>query len=115
MGGCHLLGSQALLVLTTCATPTEADELAKVLVEKRLAACVNRLEVVVSTYRWRSKLEQDQETLLLIKTTEECFDGLENAIRKRSSYELPELIAVPICKGTSTYLDWLKTSVADEN
>ena len=109
------MDSQALLVLTTCANPTEADELAKVLVEKRLAACVNRLEGVVSTYRWKSKLEQDQETLVLIKTTEGRFNDLENAIRKRSSYELPELIAVPICKGTSTYLNWLETSVADEN
>ena len=109
------MSSQALLVLTTCANSTEADELAKVLVEKRLAACVNRLEGIVSTYRWKSKLEQDQETLVLIKTTEGCFDDLENAICKQSSYELPELIAIPICRGTSTYLDWLETSVTDEN
>ena len=72
--------SRPLLVLTTCANPTEADELAAALVEGRLAACVNRVEGVVSTYRWESKLERDKETLLLIKTTEGCFDELEGVL-----------------------------------
>ena len=108
-----VLRSRPLLVLTTCANPTEADELAAALVEGRLAACVNRVEGVVSTYRWESKLERDQETLLLIKTTEGCFDELESAIRDRTSYELPELIAIPFCNGASAYLDWLHASVKD--
>lgn len=98
--------------MTTCANPTEADELATALVEARLAACVSRLEGIVSTYRWKSKLERDQETLVLIKTTEGRFDELESAIRDRTSYELPELIAVPVCKGSSAYLDWLDSCVA---
>lgn len=108
-----VLRSRPLLVLTTCANPTEADELAAALVEGRLAACVNRVEGVVSTYRWESKLERDKETLLLIKTTEGCFDELESAIRDRTSYELPELIAIPFCDGSSAYLDWLHASVKD--
>lgn len=107
--------SRPILVLTTCANPTEADELAAALVEERLAACVNRLEGVVSTYRWKSNLERDRETLVLIKTTEGRFDELESAIRERTSYELPELIAVPVIMGSSAYLDWLDASVADED
>ena len=109
------MGSRPILVLTTCANPTEADELAAALVEERLAACVNRLEGVVSTYRWKSSLERDQETLVLIKTTEGRFDELESAIRDRTSYELPELIAVPVIRGSSAYLEWLEASVRDED
>ncbi len=109
------MGSQPLLVLTTCANPEEADELAAALVEGRLAACVNRVAGVVSTYRWESKLQRDQETLLLIKTTAERFDELEEALRDRASYELPELIAVPVCKGSSAYLDWLEAAVGEED
>ena len=106
------MSSRPLLVLTTCANPKAADELATALVEARLAACVSRLEGIVSTYRWKSKLERDQETLVLIKTTEGRFDELESAIRDRTSYELPELIAVPVCKGSAAYLDWLSSCVA---
>ena len=106
------MGSQALLVLTTCANPEEADELATALIEDRLAACVNRLDGVLSTYRWGAQLQRDRETLVLIKTTEERFDELEIAIRDHTSYELPELIAVPVCRGSSAYLDWLKAGVA---
>jgi len=109
------LDSRPILVLTTCANPTEADELATVLVEERLAACVNRLDGIVSTYRWKSNLERDQETLVLIKTTEGRFDDVESAILNRTSYELPELIAVPVCRGSAAYLDWLEASVADED
>ena len=107
--------SQPLLVLTTCANPQQADELATALVEQRLAACVNSVEAVSSTYRWASKLERDQETLLLIKTTERRFEALAGAIRARSRYELPEVIAVPICKGSSAYLGWIEACVADED
>ena len=107
--------SRALLVLTTCANSGEADALAAALVDARLAACVNRLEGVSSTYRWQGKVEQDQETLLLIKTTEERFEQLEKAVRERASYELPELIAVPVYKGSQAYLDWLEASVTDED
>ena len=106
------MGSEALLVLTTCARE-EADELAAALVEEQLAACVNALGVV-STYRWESRVQRDEETLLVIKTTEARFDALQKTIRDRSSYELPELIAVPVCKGSRAYLDWVTASVSEE-
>ncbi len=106
------MNAPALLVLTTCANAREADELAAALVEERLAACVNRLDGVMSTYRWESQLNRDRETLLLIKTTEARFDDLQEAITRRSSYDVPELIAIPIIKGSPAYLGWLTDSVS---
>ena len=109
---CPAMNVPALLVLTTCANAQEADQLAAALVEERLAACVNRLDGVMSTYRWESQLNQDRESLLLIKTTEARFDDLQEAIIQRSSYDVPELIAVPILKGSPAYLGWLADSVS---
>ncbi len=106
------MSTSALLVLTTCANAAEADELAGALVEERLAACVNRVDGVMSTYRWESRLQRDPETLLLIKTTEARFDELQLAIARLSSYDVPELIAVPVRKGSKAYLDWLVDSVS---
>ena len=105
------MSSPALLVLTTCADAAEADRLAAGLVEERLAACVNRVDGVVSTYRWESRIQRDPESLLLIKTTEARFDELEEAINSRSSYDVPELVAIPIRKGSPAYLGWLADAV----
>ena len=106
------MSNSALLVLTTCANADEADEIAGALVEKRLAACVNRVDGVMSTYTWESRLQRDKETLLLIKTTEARFDELQFAITRLSSYDVPEIIAVPVRKGSRAYLDWLVESVS---
>lgn len=108
------MSAPTLLVLTTCADAAEADGLATKLVEERLAACVNRVEGVVSTYRWKSRLHRDRETLLLIKTTEARFDELRRTIAQRSSYDVPELIAVPVSDGSPDYLAWLADSVVLE-
>jgi periplasmic divalent cation tolerance protein len=70
------LSAQALLVLTTCGTAEDANRLAKLLVEQRLAACVNAVDNVTSTYRWQGRLQQDQETLLVIKTTQSRLPAL---------------------------------------
>jgi len=106
------VSSQTLLVLTTCATAEDANALAKRLVEKRLAACVNAVSQVVSTYRWQNRIQQDQETLLVIKTTEERFAALERDIRDGSTYELPEVLAIPVHSGSAPYLEWIRESVA---
>ena len=106
------MSTSALLVLTTCANAAEADELASALVEEKLAACVSRVDGVMSTYRWDSLLQRDPETLLLIKTTEARFDELQLAIARLSSYDVPEVIAVPVRKGSKAYLDWLVDSVS---
>ena len=100
-----------MLVLTTCASPEEARKLATALVEQRLAACVNAVSGVASTYRWQGAVRQDQESLLVIKTTQARFAALERAIRERSSYELPEVVAIPIAAGSSAYLEWLSAAV----
>lgn len=105
------MSTPALLVLTTCANAAEADELAGAVVAERLAACVNRVDGVMSTYRWESRLQRDKEILLLIKTTEARFDDLQLAITRLSSYDVPEIIAVPVRKGSKAYLDWLADSV----
>ena len=106
------MSNSALLVLTTCANADEADEIAGALVEQRLAACVNRVDGVMSTYTWESRLQRDKETLLLIKTTEARFEELQIAITRLSSYDVPEIIAVAVCRGSRAYLGWLAESVS---
>ena len=102
-----------LLVLTTCASEDEAERLAASLVEQRLAACVNTLGRVRSTYRWQGRVEREQESLLVIKTTEARLAEVEQAIRDRSSYEVPEVLAIAVHGGSAAYLGWLADSVAE--
>ena len=108
------MSPEALLVLTTCGNAQEADDLAAALVEQRLAACVSRLAGIVSTYRWESKIQRDQEVFVLIKTTQDRFEALETKIREQTSYELPEILAVPVHSGSADYLQWLAASVNPE-
>ena len=103
--------SETLLVLSTCGERSEAEALAEALVADRLAACVNVVPGVRSVYEWQGKVERSEEVLLLIKTTREQFAALENAIRARSSYELPEVLAVPV-SGSADYLRWVAASVS---
>jgi periplasmic divalent cation tolerance protein len=107
------MSPEALLVLTTCGNDEDATKLAQVLVERKLAACVNAVPGVASTYRWRGAVQRDQETLLIIKTTAGRFAELEAAIRHHSKYELPEVIAVPVTAGSTPYLEWLRESVGE--
>jgi periplasmic divalent cation tolerance protein len=107
------VSSEALVVLTTCATDAEAKGLASALVERRLAACVNTLSSVVSTYRWQGVVRHEAEIVLVIKTTEARFAALEQAIRELSSYDLPEVLAIPVQTGSARYLDWLRAAVTE--
>ena len=107
-----LVKSEALLVLTTCSNAKEAARLADPLVEERLAACVCRMESIVSTYRWKSKIQQDEEILVIVKTTSDCYQALEKMILQLTSYELPEVIAVPVQGGSADYMKWLKAAVS---
>jgi periplasmic divalent cation tolerance protein len=106
--------ADALVVLTTCPDPHSAQRLATELVETRLAACVNVIGGVQSTYRWQGKVERDDEVLLLIKTRAGAAAGVARVIQARSSYELPEVLAVPVEDGSRPYLDWLMQSVDSE-
>ena len=101
-----------IVVLSTCASSEEAERIARTLVEKKLAACVNILPAVRSIYRWKGAIEDDQETLLLIKTSRALFGDLRVEIQKHHSYEVPEVIAVPIVDGSEGYLEWLDRELA---
>jgi periplasmic divalent cation tolerance protein len=104
---------ETMVVLTTCGNDEDARTLARLLVEQRLAACVNAVSNVGSTYRWKGEIQQDRETLLIVKTTGARFAALEQAIRKHSKYELPEIIALPVTAGAANYLAWIGESVAE--
>jgi periplasmic divalent cation tolerance protein len=104
---------ETMVVLTTCGNDEDANALARLLVEQRLAACVNVVSKVMSTYRWKGEVLEDRETLLIIKTTAPRLAALEQAIRKHSKYELPEVIALPVTAGGADYLAWVGESVAE--
>jgi periplasmic divalent cation tolerance protein len=102
----------ALLALCTCPDLEVADRIALALVEERLAACVNRIGAVTSTYRWKGTVHRDDEVLLLIKTTHERFDALRERIVFLHPYELPEVIAVDIALGLPPYLEWIASETS---
>ena len=107
------MSTRTLVVLTTCATAAEAEGLATALVERRLAACVNAVADVVSTFRWQGAVQRERESLLVIKTTEARLAAVEAVIHERSSYELPEMVAIPVAAGSARYLEWVQSAVAD--
>jgi periplasmic divalent cation tolerance protein len=99
------------IVLCTAGSEDEARNIARHLVENRLAACVNIVPQIESVYRWQEKIESSREWLLVIKTTAEKFPEVRDAIRDLHSYELPECVAVNIEGGSPLYLQWLADSV----
>jgi periplasmic divalent cation tolerance protein len=101
----------ALLIFSTCSNEQEAKRLARTLVEERFAACVNVIRGVESVYRWENNVETATECLLLIKTAPERFDALRDRLQAMHSYEVPEIVAVPIVGGLDKYLAWLKAQV----
>ncbi len=102
----------ALLVFTNLPDRAAAEKLADVLVENRVAACVNILAPCRSVYRWRGAVQHDEEHPVLIKTTRQAYPRLEALIRAHHPYELPEIIAVPIERGLPAYLDWVNAETA---
>lgn len=96
-----------LIVLTNCPDADTAGRIASLLVEKRLAACVNILAPCSSVYRWEGKVERATEVPLLAKTTRAGYPALEAAIREAHPYELPEIVAVPLSAGLPDYLSWV--------
>ena len=104
----------ALLCLSTCPDAETAARIARTLVEEHLAACVNRIPGIHSTYRWQGKILDDAEVLLLIKTTRECFEALRARLAGLHPYEVPELIALDIADGSAAYLDWIASETAPD-
>jgi periplasmic divalent cation tolerance protein len=102
-----------LVVFVMCGSAKEAERIARAVVEARLAACGNILQSPVrSVYRWKNKIESAKEFLLLIKTSRRRFAKLQTAINKFHSYEVPEIIALPVAAGSPAYLAWVTESVS---
>ncbi len=99
--------SPFLQVTTTIDSREQAEMLARQLVERRLAACVQVMGPIASTYFWEGRVETSEEWLCLAKTTQAKYAPLEDAIRKLHPYEVPEILATPIAAGNHGYLDWL--------
>lgn len=100
-----------IVVLVTCGSAKEARRIARALVEKRLAACGNILEAPVrSIYRWKGMVETAKEYLLLIKTSRKRFAALQAEVKRLHSYDVPEIIALPIASGSPEYLKWISES-----
>jgi len=102
-----------IIVLITCGSAREAARIAQALVSERAAACVNILQMPVqSIYRWKGDVKRAKEVLLIVKTSRRRFRALERSIQRVHSYEVPEIIALPIVAGPSAYLAWLDSSVS---
>ncbi len=96
-----------ILVHTTCSSREEAERLARALVESRLAACVAITPGVTSVYRWQGAIEQSEEWALTIKTRRGLFDALKAELSRLHSYQVPEILAVPVLEGSEAYLAWM--------
>jgi periplasmic divalent cation tolerance protein len=101
------------LVLTTAGSDEQAVAIARALVERRLAACVNIVATGCSIYRWEGRIEEEEERLLLIKTSRRLFPQVRRAIREQHTYDVPEVLSLPIDDGDSDYLAWLRDSLAE--
>ena len=105
------MSAEFVIVLTTTDRRSDADTFARVLVERKLAACVQILGPIQSAYRWKGKVETAREWLCLIKTRSELYDAVERTITELHGYETPEIVALPIVHGSADYLAWLDDAV----
>lgn len=102
------------LILCTCPNAEVAEQIARTLLTQRLAACVNILPAVRSLYRWQGEIEAAQEHLLLIKSQSGSYSAVEIAIKALHPYDVPEIIAVPIERGSSDYLQWIDSCLSTQ-
>ena len=100
-----------VVVMTTCASQEQASQIAAALVEKRLAACVQASDIV-STYRWKGELETGSEVRLMIKARLADYPAIESLIAGMHSYEVPEVLAIPVIAGFPDYLNWIDSETA---
>lgn len=99
------------IVFCTCPPTLNAQKLARELVEQKLAACVNIIPKITSVYTWKDQIFEENEILLMIKTTQKAYPKLETWIRQQHPYEIPEIIALPIIAGFEPYLQWILTHI----
>ncbi len=100
-----------VVVLVTASSRRECRKIARHLVETKLAACVNITQPVRSVYRWKGKMTEENELLMVIKSSRELFPEIKSAISKLHSYQTPEIICLPIIDGSQDYLQWVGDSV----
>jgi periplasmic divalent cation tolerance protein len=103
-----------IVVFSTCASEEEAEKLARLVVEQELAACASIVPNVRSYYRWQGAVETAAEYLLVIKSARRQFAALSAALERAHSYEVPEVLAVPVVAGSAPYLAWLDASIGGE-
>jgi periplasmic divalent cation tolerance protein len=99
--------SEKIIVFSNCGSQEEARRVARALVDTRVCACVNIIPGIQSIYRWQGSIQEEAEWMLMIKTTRELFDRLSAELRRNHSYEIPEVIAIPIVEGNPDYLKWI--------
>ena len=100
--------TDALVVLVTVGSESEAETIANALLDERLAACVNIGGPIRSLYRWQGRIADDREWQLVIKTRSDLFDALADRVQALHSYDVPEVVALPVTAGSPAYLEWLK-------
>jgi periplasmic divalent cation tolerance protein len=103
--------SDVIQVITTTASREEAERIARGLVEERLAACVQVLGPIASTYRWEGAIDNSQEWRCEAKSRADLYGEIEKAIRRLHSYQVPEILAVPVAAGSADYLAWIDREV----
>jgi periplasmic divalent cation tolerance protein len=103
-----------ITVFITAPNEEEAAKIASSIVEEKLAACVNIINSIRSIYRWQGRVEDDSEVLMIAKTRGALFDSLKKRVIELHSYDIPEIIALPIVDGSEEYLNWIKASTEKE-
>lgn len=101
----------SIVSIITVGDARQAEEIARCLVEEKLAACVNIIPSVRSVYRWKDRVEEGTELMLIVKTEQRVFEKMKRRVLELHSYELPEIIALNISEGLESYLDWINANV----
>jgi periplasmic divalent cation tolerance protein len=104
----------ALIVFVTVPSRADGERIAEVLVGEQLAACVNVIGPIRSIYRWQGEICRDDEHLLLIKTTRARYAALEARVKGLHTYDVPEVVALPVEMGSAAYLEWIKSVTSDQ-
>ncbi|MCX5781185.1 MAG: divalent-cation tolerance protein CutA [Elusimicrobia bacterium] len=99
-----------IVIFITCANLKEAEKISKQLLEKKLTACANLVRGVSSRYWWKGKIQKSNEIMLIMKSRKRLFKKIISEVKKNHSYEVPEIIALPIIAGNPEYLEWIKES-----
>jgi periplasmic divalent cation tolerance protein len=107
-----MTGRELVVVLITAGSADEAQRIAGALLEQRAIACASIVQDVRSFFRWNDALQSEDEVLMVVKTTRDALDTVGNIVRALHSYEVPEVIALPVLGGSEAYLEWVRAEVS---